>query len=326
MTNLTVIFVQSEQPVIYRGWIPDDAINELNNLGVGTESVFISSIQDLRSKITSPSQTLIWPVCYTIGPDPNGPLLTAILDEYNIPYVGLNAATLQYSSKLRFKDAVDNRTTYASPRYGLYSDQTHSFAVDVPFPAVVKTEYSCNSEGVWLASDRSEAEELARAARLHTGQVVFLEQWERYREYTIGYIPACGDAPPLAAAMTMTLVDGRPYLDREAKNDNTLLHFDRPDADVATALEEMTISVAKSLALDGHFRMDVVANSQGKAFPIELNLLPYLTRNAPNQSYFPLAFELAGTLDYRGIVTRIVSHAVARAWGPERVAEMGLLK
>ena len=326
MTSLNVIFVHSEQPIIYRGWIPEDAAAELNRLGIHTQSVFISALEELRSKIVYPEQTLVWPVCYTVGADPNGPLLAALLEEHGIPYIGLAAETLRYSSKLRFKDAVAQRTAYRTPAYGSYSAETRTFAVDIPFPAMVKTEYSCNSEGVWFANNRIEAEELAQSAHSQTGQAVFLEQWERHCEYTIGYIAGFGEAAPLAAAMTMTLLDERPYVDREAKNDNTLLQFSRPDPDVASALEKMTISIAQGLALDGHFRMDVVMNSHGEAFPIELNLLPYLTRHAPNQSYFPLAFELAGTLDYTGVITRIVSHAVARAWGRKRVAELGLLQ
>lgn len=315
-------FVSSIQPQIGRGWRPNDAAIVATELGLDVLEVRVTSSSELSDLASRHSDILVWPVSFTIGPDVKGTYVTSVLEGLGVPFVGSGSAALAYSSKLLFKGALANRTPYRSPDYLLV--EPGSLSSDrIGYPAVLKTEFSTNSKGVVVVDDSIEFVKACAHLRESYGQTIFVERWERAREYTVAYLPPFKSRKATAAALEIELDSKARYLDQFAKNDNTRLRFRRPSADQASRLEEITTQIAHQLGLDGYLRLDFVENVHGQLFPIEVNLLPFLTRSAPEQSYFPMAFELAGRETYVEIIQHIIAHALARAG---RDTESGLVK
>src|SRR5207302_11453769 len=119
---------------------------------------------------------LVWPISYTIGPNINGTLITAVLEQLDIPFVGPNSANLALSSKLAFKTALKAQTPYSSPTYCIV-DSGVTLAADIGFPAVLKTEYSCNSKGVLAVANPTAFSDAYNFLRDSYGQRIFVERW-----------------------------------------------------------------------------------------------------------------------------------------------------
>jgi D-alanine-D-alanine ligase-like ATP-grasp enzyme len=304
----TILFVNSLQPEIDRGWKPDDVLHVLAQQGHTCVIANVETRRQLETLISPYDDPIVWPVCYTIGPEVDGLLLTAALEQMGILYVGASATSLALNSKLEFKAALAQKTPYQSPAYyrieSLQTFPTHALG----YPAVLKTEFSCNSEGVCVIDNQNELKDKAREFTKRFGQRLLVEKWERQREFTVAYFPPVDANTHSAAALEFHLMPGYRYIDARVKSDNSLLRFSKPEASVCHSLEDTATQIAKLLAIDGHFRMDFVANAKGQIFPIEVNFLPFLTRYPPHQSYFPLAFEVAGR-SYDNIIDRLLNYS-----------------
>jgi len=308
----TILFINSIQPEIDRGWKPDDVVQTLAEKGHTCVIANIGTRRELECLISRYENPIVWPVCYTIGPEVDGLLLADALDQMGIVYVGAGATSLVLNSKLEFKAAVAQKTPFQSPTYyrieSVQTLSTHALG----YPAVLKTEFSCNSEGVTVVDSLDELRDKANEFAKRFRQRLFVEKWERQREFTVAYLPPVDVDTRSAAALELHLAPGYLYVDARVKNDNSLLRFSKPEASVRCILEDTTTQIAKLLSISGHFRMDFVANTGGEIFPIEVNFLPFLTRYPPHQSYFPLAFELADW-SYDKMVDRLLHYSTRRA-------------
>jgi D-alanine-D-alanine ligase-like ATP-grasp enzyme len=306
-----VVFIESVQPAIDRGFPHRDAAAAVADLGFDVSGIDVVARDELEALAVDRGELLVWPVCFTIGADVAGLLLTAALEELDIPFVGVGSAGAKYGSKLRFKTALATLTSYPSPDYQVIEPGEFP-SQRIGYPAVIKTEFSCNSIGVAVANDPAEFTELYDQLKALSGQSIFVERWERAHEYTVAYMPPVSGNPEVAAALELQLNGGARYIDKRVKRDNTFIRFHRPPVEQAIRLQEMTVDIARRLGLDGHFRMDFVENSRGQLFPIEVNLLPNLTRSGPNQSYFPTALSLSTGLTYPTLIERMLAHALGR--------------
>lgn len=303
-----VVFIKSVQPAIDRGFPHRDVAAAVADLGFDVSEIGVVVPNQLEALAVDRAEIVVWPVCFTIGPDVGGLLLTAVLEELEIPFVGVGSEGARYSSKLKFKTALATLTRYQSPDYQMV-EPGEVPSERIGYPAVVKTEFSCNSVGVAVANDPPEFAELYAQLKALSGQLIFVERWQRAREYTVAYMPPVGGNPEVAAALELQLDGGARYIDKRVKRDNTFIRFRQPPVEQAIRLQEMTVDIAHRLHLDGHFRMDFVENQRGQLFPIEVNLLPNLTRSGPNQSYFPLALSLSTGLAYQRLIERMLAHA-----------------
>ena len=111
----SVLFIRSNQPSIGRGWPPDDAKVAVADLGFQVMEFTVASRSELESVVANHQDILVWPVSYTIGAKVDGPLITAVLEDLGVPFVGPTSANLELSSKLKFKTALESDTPYLSP-------------------------------------------------------------------------------------------------------------------------------------------------------------------------------------------------------------------
>jgi hypothetical protein len=111
----TVIFIESDQPAIHRGWDTASVAEELERLGFRTETMRIEARQSLEA-LAGGDAVLFWPASYTVGPDVDGLLVTKVLQDLGVPFVGSSAPALALNSKLTLKERLAG-SPFATPAY-----------------------------------------------------------------------------------------------------------------------------------------------------------------------------------------------------------------
>lgn len=249
--------------------------------------------------------TLVWPVCYTIGREVNGPLLAEVLDELKIPFIGGSARTLELNSKIQLKERLKG-SRFKSPDYKII-DSDNVETVDFPVPYVMKCEYSCDSKGVSIVRDILEARQVFDSLRGRFGQRVFAERWERSHEFTIAYIPS--STKPIVGPIEMVITTDSLIIDAYVKMHNECLRFEVPEQDVRDRLISYVSDFADFLSIDGHFRVDVLLNERNTLYIIDMNMLPYMNNSPKPLSYFPMCFQLNYGLGFQHVICAMLEAA-----------------
>lgn len=300
-----IVFLASTQPSIDRGWIITDAEKALRSIGYATSQVTIDSEDDIGKIKELEVGTVVWPNCFTIGPDPSSKLISEVLEELGVPFIGPSSRIAPLSSKLTFKSAVNAVGTFKTPEHILV-DNDRLGVSEVKFPAMLKTEYSCNSEGVALIRSQENLNNKILNFRQIFSQRVFLERRLQGTEYTISFLPSTSESTALASALQMTVLSEAGYIDYEAKKDDTLIRLERPSPKVSDQLEEEVCRLNSALRIDCPFRVDVIVENDEIYF-IELNLLPYLNHNQTAHSYFPMSVSKKAGMTYNSLISRVVA-------------------
>jgi len=312
--NKTILFVNSYVPLLERGWVSKDVKDTLNSLGISTDEIFLSEESDIKKLIPDRDHIIVWPMSLTIGSSVEGPFLVYLLNKYQIPFIGPYANSISLCSKLKFKNNLLKFKSLSSPSHLIINESTdlNSICSSFGFPSVLKTEYSYNSLGVRVINNATELNEGIVELKKTFNQKLFIEKWERYREFTVAYLPKTKNKSDLSAALELKLKGNKQIIDSEVKNNNKLLSLILPEKELLTILETSTLEVAKKLGVNGHFRLDYLMNKNGELFLSEINVIPFLSLKTPQISYFPLAFNLSKMISYKDIIKRIVFHAYER--------------
>jgi D-alanine-D-alanine ligase len=306
----TVAFVYADQPPIDRGWNTGFVETVLLALGLKVLKIKLRSAGGLTHQLPRETDNLIfWPASYTVSSQVASRLIVDELESLGLPYVGASARILELNSKLALKERLAG-SKFRTPSYRILGVQDLD-AGDLAPPCLVKTEFSCNSEGVDLALFEGDIRRIYGDFVEKYHQRVFIESWERRTEYTVAYIPAA--TQPLIAALEMTPLGGRAYIDKVAKADNAQLRFDPPSSDQLARLRGYTTEFIEFCGIDGHFRLDVLENEAGELFVIDLNFLPGMSADTKQLSYFPMALADGLGSSFAEVVCAILTYSLERS-------------
>jgi len=306
----SVLFVHSDQPVIDRGWDPRDVRVYLQDRGIQVSDVFVRSPARAREVIAKvPRGCLVWPTCYTIGADYSGILLASLLEEANLPFIGASSKSLRYSSKINLKEKLI-AYSIGTPAFSLLESPDFCCDIDISVPFMLKCEYSCNSEGVAVVRDRAEAKLIWNALSGKYHQRIFAEEWSRFREFTVAYIP--GNRTPIFGFAEMKIVSGDDYITAEVKAKNEYITFELPGQEMLVRLEALASRLVASLGIDGHFRVDILQDKHDSLKVIDLNFLAQLHLDEQELSYFPLAIKLNNGFSPEQTIEAVVSSAAQK--------------
>jgi len=299
-----VLFIYSAQPLIDRGWDTVDVKSFLQTIGFKTHDIFIYNEDDGMKQLSNhKDNVLVWPVCYTIGAEFNNRLLIDLLHELNIPYISPSVHALKFNSKLMLKQGLSNNSLIKTPCYQVINSQNID-RVEFSTPYLMKCEYSCNSEGVVTVNNQKNAKQVWNQLINQFKQVVFAEEYERVREFTVSYIP--GDPEPIIAPIEVTINSDSLIIDSLIKNNNKLLSFSLPDISSRNYLIDYVNKLANHLSIDSHFRVDILKNNDGIYHVIDLNLLPQMHFSDNCVSYFPISLKINFGFNREDILSRIL--------------------
>ncbi len=308
-----VVFVKTTVVGIDRGWEPGDVIELLQSEGHQTKTVTLETSEELYREIEQNPNALFWPVCYTLSADDNGRLITEVFEERGVPYVGASSASLEFSSKIKFKCALDPVEEVKTPDYELIDDRKlQSIGSGVGYPLMLKTEFSCNSEGVRRVENLDEFKEAHNSLMGAYGQKMYVERWERTKEYTAAFIPGVGELKSAIAPVGMRILTDAVFIDVHAKAASPLVEIMTLDSAEVEEIQSIVSTVIDALSIDGHCRIDLIRNSSGQLFVIEANFQPFMSIPEQKRSYFPNALRTALGIEFRDQVSQIIAYAMNR--------------
>lgn len=311
LKSKSIIFIGTKIIGIDRGWEPVDVINLLENQGIKCCFTIANHLTELEDIISNFPDALYWPVCYNLFNDPAKTSVMKIFENHNLKFVGAGSEAIKYSSKINFKNAVKNVNEISTPKYELINSDEPTFPENISFPAMLKTEFSCNSEGVRKIHDLNSFLRANVELKSLYNQSHFVENWERHKEYTVAFIPETKTRKMQIASVQMKVINDAEYIDIPTKANNSLVKLETISKEDCQDLLEMTVSITRKLKIDGHCRIDYIRNELGKLFAIELNFQPFMAY--PKEiSYFPNALIKARNLEYEKQIFQLIEHALER--------------
>ncbi len=228
--------------------------------------------------------------------------LQAVLDLAGLPYVGSGrvACTLAMDkevSKRLFRDGG-----VPTPEWLDTSATIEEVERELGLPVIVKPPSGGSTLGLTLAHDRSELTAAVEESLRYEDRVLF-ERFVPGRELTVGIV--AGEPLPVGE-----IIPENEIFDYECKYQPGMAEeiFPADISDELTAsLQELALRVHRLLFLRDLSRVDFIVDDSGRAWCLEANALPGLTKT----SLVPKAAEAAG-LSLAGLCERIVGAAMMR--------------
>jgi len=227
-------------------------------------------------------------------------VIQAVLESLGKPYTGsgvMGSAIAMDKMRTKYLWLGMNLPT---PPFG-YVDSTTSPLTSqlvslMDFPLAVKPAREGSSIGVFKVKNQSQLDAAIESA-LALDQQVLLEQWIEGSEYTVGIL---GDkALPVIGLKTDHI-----FYDYDAKYESSDTEYLLPSglsADEEKSLSSMCLQAFKALGCEGWGRVDVMRDTDGRFWLLEVNTIPGMT----DHSLVPMAAEHHG-LDMSGLVAQIL--------------------
>lgn len=307
---ISVVFLGSDQSIIDRSWLPNDARSVLEAAGFQTSDEVVNTPDGLEELIPKLDGALVWPTEYTLGHATDAPSLIALFENRRISYIGWPSKDLELNSKVALKKRL-NRARLSTPPFVLSQQLSDSLDIPFEYPVVVKAEYSSTSVGVTVADNPFQLSEAIQANWQKYGQVSVIEKWCRHREYTLAVLRI--DDEYLIAPLELVLqTDRARIVDTSMKKGYAGLGISLPPASVITRLTGACRQVLQTMENGDYLRIDVLEDTQGELYFIDFNFLPGMDRDPDYLSFFPMALQLGFGLSYEMCILSIVRAALLR--------------
>jgi D-alanine-D-alanine ligase len=188
---------------------------------------------------------------------------------------------------------------------GVTSDTVDRLVSTFGLPLVIKPVREGSTIGLTIAKDADEAASgLVLAARYD--RRVLVQRFARGTEITVGVLAT----PELQVLPTLEIVSENPVYDYDAKYTAGKSHHIIPARIPEVAREASAAAAAQAfteLGCSGMARVDIIVDSEGTPWVLEVNTVPGLTE----LSLLPDAARAAG-IGFEDLCTRLVEHAVGR--------------
>jgi D-alanine-D-alanine ligase len=168
------------------------------------------------------------------------------------------------------------------------------------FPLIVKPAQEGSSIGMTRVENRGQLEAAYAEAARYASQV-FAESWVTGNEYTVGILN--GRALPL-----IRLETPRAFYDYDAKyrSETTIYHCPCGLTDEReVSLQALALRACSVLGVEGWGRLDMMVDTQGQPWLIEVNTVPGMT----DHSLVPMAARAAG-IEFNDLVWQILETSI----------------
>lgn len=289
--------ISSEREVSLRSG--QAVFNALKELGIN--AVFIDAGKDLCEKIKEEKIDIAFLVLHG-GWGENG-AVQGMLEVMGIPYTGSGVLS---SALAMDKEATKKIFIYHGipvPPFKVVYKQEYfslSFSLEpLSFPLVVKPAEEGSSVGVNIVRNEVEMKSALESAFKY-GQRAILEKFIEGREIHIGVL---GDK----ALGGVEVKPKKEFYDYEAKYTKGLTEYIFPpeiDNDLYEKLKDLGLKAHKALGCKGGTRVDMIVDSNGNPYVLEVNTIPGMTET----SLLPKISQLSG-YDFKGLVKEILELA-----------------
>ncbi|MDE1921061.1 MAG: ATP-grasp domain-containing protein [Candidatus Omnitrophica bacterium] len=240
----------------------------------------------------------------------------AILDLYDIPFVGADALTLGVTlDKVMAKKCFMADGIPTARFFKATIDEDLESLNTIGFPLFVKTLHEGTSKGITKKSRvenfeglKAQVEHICR----HYKQPALVEEFIRGTEFTVGVI---GNRPPQAMPVVQYAIDGRKNLGNEfysyrhvAEKSVEYICPAPIDKELALTLQELAVRAYKAVDCRDFGRVDFRVDEAGNPYVLEINPLP----NLGPDDVFVLFAKVKG-MTYNQIINQIMDEALVRS-------------
>ena len=231
------------------------------------------------------------------GRDGEDGKLQGALEWMALPYTGSGVlASALAMDKIRSKLLCLQAGLATAPFVELHADSDFAAVLDQLGPCFVKPVFEGSSIGIGMAETAQQLQAAWRNAHAFDAHVM-AERWIRGREYTVSIL---GDQ----VLPVIELESANKFYDFDAKyvSNDTRYHCPAPlDADKTAELQQLALAAYRLLGCTGWGRVDVMQDSAGKFWLLEVNTAPGMT----SHSLVPMSAKAAG-LDFDALVLQIL--------------------
>jgi len=226
------------------------------------------------------------------------------LEAIGLPYTGSGVlGSALGMDKLRTKQLWQG-VGFPTPAYKVLAGESDFAAVaeSVGFPLIVKPATEGSSIGMSKVTAVDELPQAWHRASACDG-VVLAEQWIDGAEYTVAILQ--GEALP-----TIRVETPREFYDFDAKYQSNDTRYICPcglDETEESALQQLAMGAFDAVGCYGWGRVDLMCDTQGKGWLIEVNTVPGMT----DHSLVPMAAKVAG-VEFDQLVWRILETSFER--------------
>ena len=239
----------------------------------------------------------------------------AILDLYNIPFVGADALSLGVTlDKVIAKKCfiADGIPTARYFKATLEDDLVELNTIG--FPLFVKTLHEGTSKGITQASRVENFQQLkVQVEHINSNykQAALVEEFIKGTEFTVGVI---GNDPPVAMPVVQYSIGGKTTLGNEFYSyrhvaEKLVEHICPAPVDekLARALQDLAVRAYKAVDCRDFGRVDFRVDEKGDPYVLEINPLPNLSPD----DVFVLFGKVKG-MSYNQIINKIMDEALLR--------------
>ena len=239
----------------------------------------------------------------------------AILDLYNIPFVGADALTLGVTLDKVVAKKCFIADGIPTARYFKATLEDNLFELNtIGFPLFVKTLNEGTSKGITQASRVENFQQLkAQVERIcrNYKQPALVEEFIKGTEFTVGVI---GNNPPQAMPVVQYAIGGETRLGNEFYSYDHVVEksveYICPapiDEKLARRLQDLALRAYKSVDCRDFGRVDFRVDESGNPYVLEINPLP----NLGPDDVFVLFAKVKG-MSYNQIINKIMDEALTR--------------
>ena len=238
------------------------------------------------------------------GPGGEDGVIQGLLETLQIPYTGSGVlASALAMDKLRCKELLEGSGIPTPPWMVLEADTAPGLVeATLGLPVMVKPALEGSSIGMSKVSEADDMPAAYKAAAAYAGEVL-AERWIGGREYTVAILGE--EALPVIALETP-----REFYDYAAKYEADDTRYLCPcglSAEEEQRLQRLALAAFEAVGASGWGRVDILADTDGTPYVIELNTVPGMT----DHSLVPMAAKAAG-IGFDELVVRILAQTLQR--------------
>lgn len=238
-----------------------------------------------------------------------------VLDTLGLPYTGSGVMGSAIAMDKKLTKYIWQGMNLPTPRFGYVSELRQNLITQLVslmgFPLAVKPAKEGSSIGVYKVTNQSQLEAAIEGA-LALDQEVLLEQWVQGSEYTVGIL---GDE----SLPVIGLKTDHVFYDYEAKYESSDTQYMLPsdlNAEEEKSLGNLALRAFKALSCKGWGRVDVMRDTDGRFWLLEVNTTPGMT----DHSLVPMAAKAKG-LSMEQLVVAILQQSLASVQGDAGATE-----
>jgi D-alanine-D-alanine ligase len=239
----------------------------------------------------------------------------AILDLYNIPFVGADALTLGITLDKVMAKKCFIAEGVPTPRYFKATLEDNLFELNtIGFPLFVKTLHEGTSKGITQSSRVENFEQLKTQVEhicRNYKQPALVEEFIKGTEFTVGVI---GNNPPEPMPVVQYAIGGKTVLGNAFYSYSHVVErsveYICPapiEEKLALRLQALAVRAYKSVDCRDFGRVDFRLDEEGNPYVLEINPLPNLS---PDDVF--VLFAKAKGVSYDQIINKIIDEAMVR--------------